>query len=764
MLSGLKIAEPSIWLWLRRIDLERKIALFLTVLAIVFGIATYIVISRAPPYGSETYSSDVQTVLVLLNADLVILLLLAVVIARRLVIVGMQRRKGQAGSRLHARLVGLFSLVAVTPAIIVAIFSFFFLNSGLETWFSDRIRTALSNSLAVAEAYLNEHKDVIRADALAMASDLNREEARLLTDPAYFVEFLEAQASVRSLTEVVIFDAIGNVLGRSGITLSLEAERLEIDQISRARSGEVILLTSDGDDRVRALLRLDWLSETYLFVGRFVDANVVTFMNRTQNVAAEYERIESERSGIQITSALIFGIVALLLLLSSIWIGLNFADRLAAPISQLVVAADRVRRGDLTARVPDTGDDDEVSVMSRAFNRMASQLSSQRRELIDANQQLDGRRRFTEAVLSGVSSGVIGLDSELRIVLPNPSAMELLSADGTRVIGSSILDHISEMGPLLARAETRPAEMVDGQITIGTGGNPRTLLVRIAAQHDEGRVAGYVLTFDDITDLLSAQRQAAWAEIAQRIAHEIKNPLTPIRLSAERLKRKYLPQISEGRESFENSTATIQQQVDTIGRLVSEFATFARLPTADLKSEAIDTLVKHAVILQQTSDVSVSFTTNFRAQTPIILMCDGEQVSQALNNLLLNAANALKESETADPAVEVAVDRTQNEVVVEISDNGPGFPADKMERLLEPYVTTRTRGTGLGLAIVRRIMDEHHGAIELGNAAHDDGTVRGAVVTLRFPLQKEQPLEENSILPHQMTGHRSSSGFLSSAK
>jgi two-component system nitrogen regulation sensor histidine kinase NtrY len=722
LLSGLRIAEPNVWLWLRRIDLERKLALLLAILALISGIATYMVISTAPPY-----ASDVETVLILLNIDLVILLLLAVIIARRLVIVGIQRRKGLAGSRLHARLVGLFSLVAVTPAIIVAVFSFFFLNSGLEAWFSDRIRTALENSLAVAEAYLNEHQEIIRADALAMAADLNREEARLLTNPGYFVEFVNAQASIRSLTEAVVFDATGNVLVRSGLTLSLESERLRPEYLERAKGGEVVVLTSGGDDRVRALLRLDWLTETYLFVGRFVDANVVTFMNRTQNVTAEYQRIQSERRGIQITSALIFAIVALLLLLSSIWIGLNFADRLASPISQLVVAADRVRRGDLTARVPDSGDDDEVSVMSRAFNRMASQLSSQRRELIDANHQLDGRRRFTEAVLSGVSSGVIGLDSDLRIVLPNPSAMEILSTEGGAVIGTSILDHIAEMAPLLARVEARPHEMAEAQLTL-SGHGQRTLLVRISAQHDDDRVVGYVVTFDDISALLSAQRQAAWAEIAKRIAHEIKNPLTPIRLSAERLNRKYLPQIKEGRESFQNSTTTIQQQVDAIGRLVSEFANFARLPAADLKPESIDTLIKNAVFLQQTAHSSVSFKTDFRVPVPVTLSCDGEQVAQALNNLLLNATNALTEAGTENARIVVSLDQADDDVVVEIADNGPGFPQEHRDRLLEPYVTTRSRGTGLGLAIVRKIMDEHHGKIEL-----EDGADGGAVVRLRFP-------------------------------
>ncbi len=539
MLSFSSLTQPGRWNFLRRADLERRLALLLAVSAIVSSVVTYAVITGSPPYGAS-----VRTVLLLLNLDFILLLLLGVVVARRLVRLILDRRQGSAGSKLHTRLVALFSIVAVTPAILVAVFSVIFLSSGLETWFSSRIRAALDNSLSVAEAYLQEHRDVIRADALAMATDLEREGPGLLQDPIYLRHFVVAQAALRSLTEAIVFDKSGRVLAHSGLGIALEVEQLSPEALARAEQGEVVTMTSSTDDRVRALLRLDGMGEDlFLFVGRFVDAKVLNYMERTQQVVAEYRRMEDERSGVQITSSLIFGIVALLLLLGAVWLGMNFADQLATPISRLIAAANRVRSGDLMARVPEDEAEDEIALLSRAFNRMTSQLDGQRRELIAANQQLDDRRRFTEAVLAGVTAGVIGLDSSRRVILPNRSAMDLLAIGGDGLAERPVEDVLPELSPLFARLAERPDEPVQEQISVIRGGHQRTLLVRLAAQLEGEEIRGFVLTFDDVTELMSAQRQAAWAEVARRIAHEIKNPLTPIRLSAERLGRKYLSQI-----------------------------------------------------------------------------------------------------------------------------------------------------------------------------------------------------------------------------
>jgi two-component system nitrogen regulation sensor histidine kinase NtrY len=716
------LAPESGWLArIRQFDVERRLALVLTVLAVVCGVATYVVISRSPPYGG-----NVRTVLLLLNLDLVLLLLLGAVIARRLVHLWLQWKQGHAGSRLHTRLVALFSLVAVAPSIIVAVFAVFFLSSGLEAWFSDRIRGALQNSLNVAQAYLEEHKENIRADALAMAADLNRESYSLSLNQQRLRQVINAQAALRSLTEAIVFDGGGRVLAHTGLVFTLEIETLPQSAIEQAQAGEVVTLTSDTDDRVRALVRLDGFGDAYLFVGRFVDANVLNFMERTQSIVSEYQQLESGRSGIQITSALLFMIVALLLLFAAVWTGLALANRLVTPISQLITAANRVRGGDFLARVPDDGsDDDELVALSRAFNRMTAQLASQRRELIEANHELDQRRRFTETVLAGVTAGVIGLDLDRRIVLPNRSAEQLLDDAGGDLTGRPIDALLPGVDALFDRLREHPDQPVESELHLVHGGAERVLLVRLAPQREGERTLGYVLTFDDVTALIGAQRQAAWAEVARRIAHEVKNPLTPIRLSAERLTRKYAAGLGEERQSFQKIVDTIIRQVDTIGRLIGEFSAFARMPAAVFQVEPLQPIVEEAVLLQQAAWPGLQFEAHV-PDAPVELLCDGPKLSQVLTNLLQNAAQAMSE-DGRQGRVTATLQRQGQQVVVEIEDEGPGFPADR-RRLLEPYVTTRGAGTGLGLAIVRKIMEEHAGTVELLS-----GPRGGALVRLTFP-------------------------------
>jgi len=732
LLSSLRLADPGLWGRIRRFDLERRLALFLSVVAIVSSIATYFLITGAPPSGSS-----IRLVLFLLNFDLVILVLLGFVVGRRLLQLLGQRREGLAGSKLHTRLVGLFAVVALTPAIVVSIFSMFFLSSGLETWFSDRIRSAIDNSLAVAEAYLEEHKEVIRADALAMAADLNREGYQIMQRPERLQQVVEGQAALRALSEAVVFDSSYNVLARSGLAFSMNVEDIGYTLLDQADT-QVVTLTSDSDDRVRALVRLDGFVDAYLIVGRFVDATVLNYMERTQTVAREYARMQGERRGIQLTSSLLFGIIALLLLLAAIWIGLSFADRLAAPISQLIVAADRVSEGDLMARVPEADNRDEIAVLSRSFNRMTSQLASQRRELIGANQQLDERRRFTEAVLSGVTSGVLGLDPQRRILLANNAAAHFLNADGDMLIGKRADHLVPELGPLFGKLGRSLIDQVEEQVSVRREHGDFVLLVRLSAQRRDGEPAGFVLTFDDITMLLSAQRQVAWSEVARRIAHEIKNPLTPIRLSAERLNRRFAKQIEDdSRDVFKAAVDTIIRQVETIGRLVSEFSSFSRMPAPVMQQERIADLVKSAVLLQQQAWPGIRIGYHPNHHDHVVLSCDKEKVTQALNNVLINAVQALSDqaaSHGTDPAGEVDVElrRNRREFAIVVSDNGPGLPASERHRLLEPYVTTKSKGTGLGLAIVNKIMEEHEGRVELEN-----GASVGAVVSLIFPAPEE---------------------------
>ncbi len=726
-------APRTLWrhllLWSVRWHLANKAAVVLTVAALLAGFATYGALTENPPFGH-----DPDTVYILLNLDLVILLLLGSLIARRIAGLWVKRRQGLAGSRLHVRLVALFSVVAVAPAILVATFSMLFFYFGIQSWFSERVSTAVNESFSVAQAYLLEHQQTLRADALAMANDLNREAPRLVSDETFFNQFVSTQAILRGLTEAMVFDGAGHGLARSSLTFQLQFEPIPEDALERARLNEVVLLNNETDDRVRALIRLDRFIDTYLLIGRLVESRVIGHMERAQGAVTEYQMLEGRYSSLQITFTLIYVVVALLLLLVAVSIGLVFADTVVRPVSALIAAAERIRTGDLAARVPDSDTNDELASLSRAFNRMTSQLESQRRELIEANRQLDQRRRFTETVLAGVSAGVLGLDGEGRIHLPNRSATELLGRDLDALVGHPLTAVVPETAELIASIHRRPGRLVESQVRIRRGAEVRTLLVRIAADRTEGEVRGYVVTFDDITELLSAQPKAAWADVARRIAHEIKNPLTPIQLSAERLKRKYAREIVSDPDTFIACTDTIVRQVGDIGRMVDEFSAFARMPSPVMKLHDLHEICQQAVFLQRSAHPDIRFVLQEPEARPLI-PCDVRQVAQVMTNLLQNALDAIEGRELSGegplPQGEVGVSVTlvDEGVAVTVEDNGKGLPPENRERLTEPYVTTRAKGTGLGLAIVKKIMEDHGGRLVLG-----DRPGGGARVHIVFPL------------------------------
>jgi two-component system nitrogen regulation sensor histidine kinase NtrY len=712
--------------WAGRIGLWPKVAIALATVALGAGIATYLVLTGAPPFDPHP-----NAVLSILNLDLVLLLALGALVAKRLVEIWAERKRGLAGSRLQIRLVMLFSLIAVVPTIIVAIFSYLFFSFGVESWFSDKVRTAISESVEVADAYVKEHQQAIRADALSMANDLNRYASQLQLNPQYLAPVLTAQAAMRSLTEAAVLDRKGAMLARTGLAFALGFEDVSKDSLRRAREGEVVIMTDDQDERVRALVRLDEFSDIYLYVGRFIEPKVLNHRRETQLAAAQYEQLEGQRSGFQITFAAIFILVAMLFLVAAVSIGIHFAIQLADPLSRLVTAAEQVRSGDLTARVPESDKDDELASVSRAFNRMTYQIEEQQRELIEANRQLDERRRFTETVLTGVSAGVIGLDRGGRINLPNRSASALLGVDIDHVIGLDLAEVAPEMAELLEQAARRPTRLAQGQVQLAAVNSTRTLLVRIAADHEDGEINGFVVTFDDITELLSAQRKAAWADIARRIAHEIKNPLTPIQLSAERLRRRYLKDIKQDPETFKICTDTIIRHVGDIGRMIDEFSSFARMPAPVLNRADLNEIVQQTVVLQRAAHPEIVFETRL-TPFPAHLRCDARLVGQALLNLVKNAVEAIEarigDAEAEPPGkVVVSVREQKNQTVVQVEDNGNGLPGQGRERLTEPYVTTRAKGTGLGLAIVKKIMEDHQGELVM-----EDNTPIGARVMLVF--------------------------------
>jgi two-component system nitrogen regulation sensor histidine kinase NtrY len=702
--------------------LGRGMTLGLAVTAILLGIGTFVLLAGGSPLGPTGPGQIVGMVL----ANAFVLLLLAASLAARLVRVWAERRRGSAGARLHSRLVLLFGVVAVVPSLTVAAFAAIFFNLGIQAWFSDRVRYTLEASLVASRAWLDQHRDEIRVDALAMAADLNR--AAQLYLPANmpaFERLLATQASIRGLTEALVVEPrLGQVVAQAGFVSSGVQELPSTWALEQLRHGEVAVIPGESEARVRALALLDVEPGLVLMIGRPLDGNVLEHLRRTELAFQEYDTLDRNRGSLQVTFALVFVCAALLVLLAAVLVGLVFANGLARPISRLISAAERVRGGDLSTRVEEGTADDELATLTRAFNRMTSQLGAQRGELMEAYRQIDERRRFTETVLSGVSAGVVGLDAEGRINLPNRSASELLGIDLDAGIGLPLARVVPEFAPLIAEAAAAPERPRMAEIPIGPPSLRRSLIARIGAELRQGRVAGYVLTFDDITELQSAQRKAAWADVARRIAHEIKNPLTPIQLSAERLKRKYLKEIASDPETFRSLTDTIVRQVGDIGRMVDEFSAFARMPQPVIRPENLAQLVREALVLQQAAHPEITYEVTI-PDPPPVAPADRRLIGQALTNLLQNAADAVAarpraEGEGGHIALRLAP--VPDGFAITVEDDGIGLPeGDERSRLTEPYVTHKAKGTGLGLAIVKKIMEDHGGRLAL----EDRGAGRG---------------------------------------
>ncbi|WP_372623607.1 sensor histidine kinase NtrY-like [Falsiroseomonas sp.] len=718
--------------------LGRATTLGLAVTALLLGLGTFVLLAGGSPLGPTRPGQIVG--MVLANAG--VLTLLAASLAARLVRVWAERRKGIAGARLHVRLVLLFGVVAVVPALVVAAFAAVFFNLGIQAWFSDRVRNTLEASLVASRAWLDQHRDEIRVDGLAMAADLNRAAQVFLPHnmPA-FERLLATQASIRGLTEAIVVEPrLGQVVAQAGFVGSGVVDLPSVWALEQLRQGEVAVVPGESDARVRALALLDVEPGLVLMIGRPLDAGILEHLRRTELAFQEYDRLDRNRDSLQVTFALVFVCAALLVMLAAVLVGLVFANQLARPISRLISAAERVRAGDLATRVEEGTAEDELSTLTRAFNRMTSQLSAQRSELMEAYRQLDERRRFTETVLSGVSAGVVGLDAEGRINLPNRSASELLGVDLDAGIGLPLASVAPEFAPLVAEAAAAPERPRTAEIPIGPPSHRRTLIARIGAEMQRGRVAGFVLTFDDITELQSAQRKAAWADVARRIAHEIKNPLTPIQLSAERLKRKYLKEIGSDPDTFRSLTDTIVRQVGDIGRMVDEFSAFARMPQPVIRPENLGQIAREALVLQKAAHPEIAYDVRIPDPAPVA-PADRRLIGQALTNLLQNAADAVAMRPRESPAEGTGRIGLRLEPVPEgwalvVEDDGIGLPeGEERSRLAEPYVTHKAKGTGLGLAIVKKIMEDHGGRLALEDRSEGPGARAVLILPAEPPAQ-----------------------------
>ncbi len=702
----------------------RAAAVSLALLAMLAGTATYAWLAGLVPVAFNTRG----WITGLLVADLVIAVALVALLAVRLTQLWLDRRRGAAGSRLHMRLVLVCCVFTITPTLIVAIIlSLVVIN--LTDFVVKPAQASYEAARAIGEPVRRAREEEILRDIAAIAGPLQALGVDGARDPEVVKSLLERLIDGRPVIEAAVIHADDGELARAR-ALNAPATKTPLptaQALWRAvnQNGPVEIEAPNGAYFVMQLFVGEPL---FLVTGHAVDLRVVDYIKSIEFAGSFYSQIEQAMQRSQLVIFVVCGAIALLMLLAAVWLAILFASRLTEPIGGLMQAAERVRGGDLTARVEEGPPNDELGQLARSFNRMASQIEQQRGELVDANKELDTRRRLTDAVLAGVSAGVLSVDAVGVITRSNRSALDLLALPEDGVIGRPLTGLMPELAPLAEQASERPGRVTQGQVEILQGGTRRILLVRISAASD----AGAVVTFDDVTDLMSAQRMAAWGDVARRIAHEIKNPLTPIQLSAERLKRRYLKQIKEDPETFSICTDTIIRQVGDIGRMVDEFSSFARMPRPTVKPEDAKELCQQALFLQRNGYPEIRFVSTL-PDRPVPLVCDRRQVSQVLTNILKNSAEAIEGREAtpgqALPPGEITLALRDDDATVHIvvEDNGKGLPKEGRERLTEPYMTTRSKGTGLGLAIVKKIMEDHGGHLAL-----DDREGGGARISLVF--------------------------------
>lgn len=714
--------------------MQTAVTLGIVFLGPVLAVATFLAMG---PFNQDAASPVLRLILL---SDLIYVLVIAALVLARVARLIADRRSRSAGSRLHMRLSGVFMLIALVPTVLVAVFAVLSINIGLEGWFSDRVRSVVGASLSAAQAYEAVQRDDLVADVQAMADYLDEAKLRTprLREDQLRPLLSQFQAAVqRGLKEAYLVDGTGAIQIRGDRSYLFDFEPLTADHLRTAREGNTVLIPDWDNNEFRALVLLDTYADRYLYVSRQVDGSLLSLLDETQETVQLYNQLENERGRLLFNFGLIYLGFALILILAAIWLGLWFAERLSRPVGRLAGAAERVGGGDLDVQVTEEDGDDEIASLGRLFNQMTRQLKGQREALIDSHSQTETRRRLFDSVLSNVTAGVIGLDSDGDIDFVNRAAERLLDlADGQSDM--PLATAVPEFAPLFDRLRDGTGSAVQEEVRLTRKGKLESLLVRVSTRRsDAGDLEGYVVAFDDVTDLVSAQRMAAWGDVARRIAHEIKNPLTPIQLSAERIKRKFASQVREP-EDLEQYTDVIVRQTNDLRRIVDEFSKFARMPEPDRRECDLAALLKGAVLLQENGQPGVRFVKDI-PRDPLILELDATMIGQALTNLIKNAGEAIEAYQEKSnptnfvPQIRVALTADDTTAVIRIMDNGTGLPPDRA-RLFEPYVTTRDKGTGLGLPIVKKIIEEHGGTLALLDAPVFDGADHpGAMAEIHLP-------------------------------
>ena len=715
------------------------INIFLILLGPILAIATYLFLG---PFNVAGQSVWLRFFLLL---DLVYVLLIIGIVLVRILFVLSQRRSRLAGSKLHFRLAGVFTTMSLLPTITVALFATISINLGLETWFSERVQSVVGASLSAARSYADEQQSALAEDIRSLAANLQdfRKGKSFIEEDELRNKLADLQLELqRGLKEAFIINSSGDIELRGDRSYLFDFEKPEDQKIKKALYN-IVLIEDFNNDELRALIYLNGFGDRYLYVTREVDGALFNLLDETQKTAILYQQMESDRTAYLLNFAVLYFALALLLIVSSVLFALWFAERLSKPIGRLAAAAKRVGAGELTTQVIEDEGDDEIAQLGRYFNQMTKQLKRQRDTLIDNTEQIEERRRLFDSVLSSVTSGVIVLDPKGNVNFINNSANKLLNYKSEQAIQSKLSYIFPELNDIFEQLKKSGANNLQSEMKLIRSGRLENFLVRIGTMIEDKNLKGYVVALDDVTTLVSAQRSAAWGDVARRIAHEIKNPLTPIQLSAERIRKKFSPLLTSDSETLQQMVEVITRQTDDIRRIVDEFSKFARMPELKRKDEDLGSLVLSIITLQQAGQPTVSI--NFmKPEVPIIISIDATLINQAITNILKNAGEAIETRRLNNPhwdekgIINVLIKDCVENVVLEISDNGVGLPQDR-SRLFEPYVTTREKGTGLGLAIVKKIVEEHGGVLQLEDSTpFKNSEIVGALISINLPKSKNQ--------------------------
>ena len=711
---------------------------FLVVASLISGMATY---------AAMTPSGDANKflILLLLNLDLVLLISLIIIITKRVVNIWSRKKSGQLGAQLHSRVVVMFSLLAAAPAIVVAIFGAIFFTVGIENWFSAQVKNALNKSLSVSEAYFEQGQRQISLDAVDIAGIMNT--SGILNNinnldiqkENNLKKFLNKLAYERNFTEVIIFDKFGNVVAESELSFLFKSERRRalFDLVMETKRPAIDFSTSELDKTISAISPVNFLGNHFIYISKFKDLRVISDINSVKAAVKNYRGVENKKEGLHITFTMVFIVVAVLLMFVAILMGLNFANGLVTPITNLANAAERVSMGDLKVRVPDNNNKDEIADLSKTFNKMTEQLDSQRNDLINTNNELERRIKFTETVLTGVTAGVLGLDKFGKVFLPNRRALDLLYLD-KNINNSYLTDVVPEMSDMFLELKKSNQKIITKEIELIRNKKKIIIITTITAEKNKNKVLGYVVTFDDMTEFFKMQRVAAWSDVARRIAHEIKNPLTPIQLAAERIKRKYKKHITLEPEIFLSCISTIIRQVDGMRKMVNEFSAFARMPVPVFTKVNLTNLVSDIASLSVLSNENIKVNIKVPKRT-LYAVVDENQIRQAMQNIISNGINSMierKNNNKIKNMLTVELKKVKNNYNISVSDTGIGLPENIKDDLTDPYVTSRKNGTGLGLAIVKKIMEDHNGTLEVKNIEGGIGVCANLQFTSKEKINK----------------------------